>query len=70
MNTCKKICNWCGREIKPIGSEQGISFEHQYSYGSQLDGSLLSFDLCPECSERLPIVLGAMFVHNPLKDDF
>ena len=70
MNTCKKICNWCGREIKPIGSERGISFEHQYSYGSQLDGSLLSFDLCPECSERFPIVLGAMFVHNPLKDDF
>ena len=31
---------------------------------------VLSFDLCPECSERLPIVLGAMFVHNPLKDDF
>ena len=70
MNTCKKICNWCGREIKPIGREQGISFEYQSSYGSQLDGLLLSFDLCPECSERLPIVLGAMFVHNPLKNDF
>ena len=73
-----KKCDRCGKLFEPyIKSDERLN-QNQYTgimvrdvfVGKSSYNNDRYFDLCPECSERLPVVLGAMFLHNPLKDDF
>ncbi len=56
-NHIKKLyCNGCGRELQVkngIIEEGVISVNHQWSYFSDKDGEVHSFDLCEKCYNKL-----------------
>lgn len=62
---CK--CNICGREDIP-DYEMEV-FEHQYEYWSKRDTDLLSIVACPDCMEKLTIMLiNECKYGNPIKE--
>jgi len=45
-----KTCDKCGKVVEENSmTDEIISFNHRFGYGSDLDGSEFSFDICKDC---------------------
>lgn len=52
----KLYCNGCGKELKirnGIVQEGVLTVKHEWSYFSEKDGEVHSFDLCEKCYDKL-----------------
>ena len=44
------ICDKCNKEVKEYSLEdEVVSFRHTFGYGTELDGTEISFDICKSC---------------------
>jgi len=45
-----KTCDKCGKTVAEDSMDDEIvSFSHRFGYGTNLDGSEFSFDICKDC---------------------
>jgi len=45
-----KTCDKCGKIVKENSmTDEIISFKHRFGYGTTLDGTEFSFDICKDC---------------------
>lgn len=60
-----KTCNVCGKEIQDYEVE---ILKHQYGYFSKRDTEILELVACPECLEKLTVMLINTCKINPIKE--
>jgi len=48
------VCDKCGVEVEDFSMDNDyVSFSHTFGYGTELDGTQISFDLCAKCFMEL-----------------